>query len=49
MLVLRLRSEPPSDRAPRRRQTNDWVDWYQRNIALADDLYDEDLRQEGLS
>ncbi len=32
-------------------KTNDWVGWYDRNIPLADDLYDEyldEIRKEGL-
>ena len=32
-------------------KTNDWVDWYDRNIPLADELYDEyldEIRKEGL-
>jgi hypothetical protein len=32
-------------------KTNDWVDWYRRNIPLAEKLYDEyleDIRKEGL-
>ena len=32
-------------------KTNDWGGWYERNIPLADDLYDEyldDIRKEGL-
>jgi hypothetical protein len=33
-------------------KTNDWVGWYDQNIPLADDLYDEyldELRKEGLN
>ena len=30
-------------------KANDWNGWYERNIPLADDLFDEYLRQEGLS
>jgi len=32
-------------------KTNDWVDWYDRYIPLADDLYDDyldEIRKEGL-
>jgi hypothetical protein len=32
-------------------KTNDWVGWYDRNIPLADELYDEyldEIREEGL-
>ena len=32
-------------------KTNDWVDWYDRNVPLADKLYDEyldEIRKEGL-
>jgi hypothetical protein len=32
-------------------KTDDWVDWYEWNIPLADDLYDEyldEIRKEGL-
>ena len=32
-------------------KTNDWVGWYDRNIPLADELYDEyldEIRKEGL-
>jgi hypothetical protein len=32
-------------------KTNDWVAWYERNIPVADDLYDEyldEIRKEGL-
>jgi hypothetical protein len=32
-------------------KTNDWAGWYERNIPLADDLYDEyldEIRKEGL-
>jgi hypothetical protein len=31
--------------------TNDWVGWYDRNIPLADELYDgylDEIREEGL-
>jgi hypothetical protein len=30
-------------------KTDDWTGWYERNIPIADDLYDEHLRHEGLS
>jgi hypothetical protein len=30
-------------------KTDDWTGWYERNIPIADDLYDEHLREEGLS
>lgn len=30
-------------------KTNDWSGWYDRNVPVADDLFDEYLRQEGLS
>lgn len=30
-------------------KTDDWSGWYERNIPVADDLYDEHLRDEGLS
>jgi hypothetical protein len=30
-------------------KTDDWTGWYERNIPIADDLYDEDLRNDGLS
>ena len=30
-------------------KTDDWTGWYERNIPIADDLYDEHLRQEGLN
>jgi hypothetical protein len=30
-------------------KTDAWVGWYEHNIPLADDLYDEHLRQEGLT
>lgn len=33
-------------------KSNDWSGWYERNIPLADDLYDQyldDLRDEGLN
>jgi hypothetical protein len=30
-------------------KTDDWTRWYERNIPLADDLYDEHLREEELS
>jgi hypothetical protein len=30
-------------------KTGDWDGWYERNIPIADDLYDEYLREEGLS
>ena len=26
-------------------KTNDWEDWYDRNIPIADDLYDDYLRE----
>jgi hypothetical protein len=29
--------------------TDDWTGGYERNIPIADDLYDEHLRDEGLS
>lgn len=29
-------------------KTDDWTGWYERNIPLADDLYDQHLREEGL-
>jgi len=32
-------------------KTNDWDGWYERNVPLADDLYDEyldEIRKEGL-
>lgn len=28
-------------------KTGDWTGWYERNIPLADDLYDEHLRTKG--
>jgi hypothetical protein len=30
-------------------KTEDWTGWYEHNIPIADDIYDEYLRQEGLS
>jgi hypothetical protein len=29
-------------------KTGDWTDWYERNIPIADDRYDQHLREEGL-
>lgn len=29
-------------------KSNDWTGWYDRNIPVADDLYDEHLRESGL-
>ena len=29
-------------------QYYDWTGWYERNIPIADDLYDQHLREEGL-
>jgi hypothetical protein len=28
-------------------KTNDWSGWYERNVPLADDIYDEHLRSLG--
>ena len=30
-------------------KAGDWSDWYERNIAIADQLYDDYLRNEGLN
>ena len=30
-------------------KAGDWAGWYERNIPIADDLYDEYLREEGLT
>lgn len=30
-------------------KTGDWSGWYERNIPIADDLYDEYLHEEGLT
>jgi hypothetical protein len=30
-------------------KTDDWTGWYERNIPLADDLYDRYLEEEGLA
>jgi hypothetical protein len=30
-------------------KTDDSTEWYERNISIADDLYDDHLRNEGLS
>ena len=30
-------------------KTDDWTGWYERNIPLADDLYDRYLEEEGLT
>lgn len=29
-------------------KTDDWTGWYERNVPLADDLYDQHLHHEGL-
>jgi hypothetical protein len=30
-------------------KTDDWTGWYDRNIPLADELYDQYLQEEGLT
>jgi hypothetical protein len=30
-------------------KAGDWTGWYERNVPLADDLYDEHLRMQGLN